>query len=341
MAHELLTPSFEVCKINLVTPTYDELCLEFTVFKDVTTVHDLMLHICERKLVNMVEEEMIFIHKHSMMNPKNVLYSYLLGNIPVTGTITISIIRRMIPEQMTEKNFPGLLYSEFIKSSYPIQNSVDVPLNSEITIKFGKSSLRNIEIYIPAMLNLNALKCSSDGDMVKNVGGLKEATNRGFKKWTNETFEQRIFLLELPTENNGFSFTEYSHLERIRYYKNGVMNRGYDNGDYHSWQRYTKYLPILCTLSHTTDNNVNCSDSENTHTSSNDVINCSHSHSDDVIRTIKMTPHVPMKSSTYYSILLCNNVPTVPKECSSNDFMQFISNSISEDHLICFKTKSK
>ena len=321
MTDEFLTPSFEVCKIILVTPTYDEVSLEFTVFKDVTTVLDLMLLVCEKKLVNMLQDEMILISQHSIMDPKNLLHSYLLTN----SLGTISIIRKMIPELSIEKNTMGVFYSEFIKHSYPNQNSVDIPTDSRITIKFGKSSQRDIEIYIPAMLNFNALKCSYDGDMVKNLGGLKDATSRGFQTWTNETFGHRIFLLELPAGNYGFSFTEYSQLERIRYCTSGVLNRGYDGGDYHSWQRYTPHLPTVCTLSVTQSTD-----------SAENILDCS----DDVIRTIHMTPHFPMKSSTYYAILLCNNVPTVPKECSSN-FMHFFSSSTSEDHLIPFKTRSK
>ena len=305
--------SAEVYKIKLVSPCYDEIDIEFRVYTQITTVHDLMQHIYEKKLLTFRPHEMKFLHKQLVMEQKRLLSSYTFD---VSGD-RISIIKILTPELMLDKGVSATVYSEFLRSSYPVKNSVDFSIDGEIVLNFGPSSLRGIELFVPALVDKNALQTSFRGDMVRNLGGLKEAKKRGYVAWTDEIFTQRAYLLEIPSIRKGSEVTDHLRFERIRYSTAGTLNMGYRDGDMHSWQRYTTKIPVLVSLLHTEEF---------------DPI------TRDTISILSMRPMGGLKFNTCYAILLSNNVPTVPVVGCVGDFTEFTDAGTTEDHLIEFKT---
>lgn len=51
-----------------------------------------------------------------------------------------------------------------------------------------------------------------------------------------------------------------------------------------------------------------------------------------------MTPYKHLKHDTYYAILFCNNVPTVPINLLEASWIAFTMGTMGEDKLIIFKT---
>jgi len=96
----------------------------------------------------------------------------------------------------------------------------------------------------------------------------------------------------------------------LRYNWKGI-NAGYYGGDIHSWQRYTKKLPILCKV---------------------DV--------DPKKSLVTVIPSQRLQSDTQYAILLCNGVPVNdPKDDggSSTGSHSLASHGVQEDHLFFFR----
>ena len=305
--------SAEVYKIKLVSPCYDEFNIDFRVYTQITTVRDLMQHIYEKKLSTSRPHEMKFLYKQIVMEQRRLLSSY---NFNVSGD-RISIVKILTPQLMPDKGISATLYSEFLRFSYPIQNSVDFPIGGEIVLKFGPSSLRRIELFVPSLVDKSILQTSFGGDMVKNLGGLKEAKKRGYVAWTDEIFIQRAYLLEIPSIRKRSETADHLRFERIRYSSSGTLNMGYRDGDMHSWQRYTTQIPVLASLLHTEEF---------------DPI------TGNTISILRMRPMGGLKYNTCYAILLSNNVPTVPAVGCVGDFTEFTDAGTTEDYLIEFKT---
>jgi len=59
---------------------------------------------------------------------------------------------------------------------------------------------------------------------------------------------------------------------------------------------------------------------------------------DDHVQTITMTPYKHLKHDTYYAILFCNNVPTVPINLLEASWIAFTMGTMGEDKLVIFKT---
>ena len=305
--------SAAVYKIKLISPHYEEIYMDFRVYAHMTTVYDLMMYSYEKRLVNFRPDEMKFLHMQLVMEPKRLLSSY---PIDVLGD-TIRIIKILNTGFTVDMRVSATEYSEFLKFSYPDQNSVDFPINGEIVLKFGPSAVRNIQIFVPALVDKNALLTSYGGNMVRNLGGLKEAKKRGYVAWTDQTFSQRAFLLELPSDKKANSVTDRFRFERIRYTSAGTLNMGYRDGDIHSWQRYTTQIPLLISLVDTEEDD---------------------SITGNLISILRMKPIEELKYNTCYAILLSNNVPTVPLAGCVGDFTGFTDPGTTEDHIIAFKT---
>ena len=311
-----LTPAADTYIVRLISPCYEEISVEFRVYKKVTTVYDLMVYASENKIINLRPDEMKFLHMNKVLEPKKLLSSY-----PVTCLgDTITVIKMMMLGTLLDKSAFSTEYSEFLRSSFPEQTSVDVPVDSEIILTFGPCPQRGIRVYTPALIDKNNLQSSYAGDMVHNLGSMKEAKKRGFTAWTEETFSQRVYLLQLPSNQNGFAFTDYFQLERIRYSSSGVLNMGYDEGDHHSWQRYTTQRPLFTSIREIDEDDL---------------------ETGDIINILKIKCVGNLEYDTYYAILLSNNVPTVPDAGCDGDFTCYLSSPTSEDHLIAFKTMSE
>ena len=305
----------DICIITLISPCYDEIKVTLHIYKEITTIYDIMVHISNKKLINLLPDEMKFVYLQNVLDPRRLFSSY-----PITsfGDV-ITVLKIMIPVSVRDKNAFSTTYSEFLKYSCPDQNSVDILPDVTIVLKFGSSS-RNIRIYTPALVDYHSLQGVNNGDMVGNLRSAKDAKKRGFTSWTKENYSQRVYLLELPSKKNGFAFTDYFQLERIRYSSAGVLNMGYNEGDSLSWQRYTNKPPLFCGIKETIED---------------DLV------TGDIIDVLQLSPVNGLEYDTYYAILLSNNVPTVPIQGCEGDFTCYVNGGTTEDHLIAFKTISE
>lgn len=136
-------------------------------------------------------------------------------------------------------------------------------------------------------------------------GNTSAAKLHGYLSWTDFSVQESLLLIEVSRDIS-------SNLEDIRYSNYGV-NNGYCNGDHDSWQRYTTKLPLECKYYVTTAD-------------------------DDHVQTITMTPYKHLKHDTYYAILFCNNVPTVPINLLEASWIAFTMGTMGEDKLVIFKT---
>ena len=232
-------------------------------------------------------------------------------------------------------NYENLTFDQYLKevvvattlsrNNYvDINQAINVDVSTPIKITL-QSNISNLSLYVPALVDNEALSLNkSNGDMASNLG-LAEAKKRGFVKWTNEIYRQRILLLEVTDAVISSDIIE-TELDKRKYDTNGI-NKGYIDGDVHSWQRYTSSLPIECSY--------NVED--------NDIFATIHS---DAAVTITMKPYGPLKHNQYYIVLFQNNTPIVPtgeRDQNQNSIDYFYSeysyvNNTIEDKIYIFKT---
>ena len=263
---------------------------------------------------NLTEQDIVdVIYK---MQPINALHGELLPNSNKTSFIS----------------YENLTFHQYLKEVTVISNNNFVDINQAINVDVStpikvvlKSNLSNLSLYVPGIVDNEALSLEkSNGDMARNLG-LAEAKKRGYVKWTNEEYRQRILLLEVTDAVISSDIIE-TELNSRKYDVNG-LNNGYIDGDIHSWQRYTSSLPVECSY--------NIED--------NDIFATIHS---DAAVTITMKPYGPLKHNQYYIILFQNNTPIVPvgdrlNNQNSIDYYyseySYVNNTI-EDKIYIFKT---
>jgi hypothetical protein len=273
----------------------------------------------------------------------------LINKYPVCEDSQIDLIIAVGEEQSGRSK--SVEYDDFIISCFPSSQSIGIPIETVIKVKLGPhKSGTKVTIFTPGLADCNNLPGCYLGDMVKALGGLKDAQRRGFASWTSETFPQRIYLLELETKFDGFGFADYRELERIRYSVRGELNMGYDRGDYHSWQRYTKKPPVACDIliSDATIEDMKISEQqqqEDDDDLSPEIVEAIQLQQScflpfPVNSIVTLRPYHALSYNTYYAILLQNNVPVVPFAGPDADFTHFNSSSTTEDKLILFKTVS-
>ena len=241
-------PCSRTLKAKVIFPCYNELDIAF-VTHDKDTVHDFIAYIWEQAskekqlLIPFPMEELQLLHNRTeqLLNRSKPLRHYLLLDNDVFYLI----------KNVSESNLNAVEYSEFIRYSYPGLNSlagmstIDFPVaNGSIVLKFGNSRKRRsaVCLYTPALVDYRALSSAKTGDMISSLGGnIREARKRGYISWTDKDYTQRVYLLRLSDEasKSGFSYNDFTNIERVRYSATGVLNRGYDGGDSRSWQRYT------------------------------------------------------------------------------------------------------
>ena len=241
-------PCSRTVKVKVIFPCYNAVDIAF-VTHDKDTVHDFIAYIWEQAskekqlLIPFPMEEINLLHNRTeqLLNRGKPLRQYLIIENDIFYII----------KNVSESSLNAVEYGEFIRYSYPGLNSsagmstIDFPItNGSIVVKFGSSRKRRnaVSLYTPALVDYRALQSAKTGDMIANLGGnVREARKRGYVSWTDKDYTQRIYLLRLTDEASmsGFSYNDFSTIERVRYSTTGVVNRGYDGGDSRSWQRYT------------------------------------------------------------------------------------------------------
>lgn len=133
---------------------------------------------------------------------------------------------------------------------------------------------------------------SNDIGSMQQTFGFSEAKRRGFVQWTSHEVYERILLLEGDIcQGCDTAAAAKAKLENIRYCYDGI-NQLYSGGDKHSWQRYTKHIPIP------TDIRV-----------------------DNDLSQILITPREPLKPDKEYFILLMHGGRVLDKAIlSENDY---------------------
>jgi hypothetical protein len=194
-------------------------------------------------------------------------------------------------------------YDEFIDVTFPNHGEKEIPLNIQPLIKFKKNSSGQM-IWLPSLVDINALSTPTDGNMREYLGE-EVSTALGFVKWTETSYPQRMFLLEINNES------VVHDLKSIKY-SSFSTNLGYSNGDRHSWQRYTSVPPL--------DAYVHINE---------------HDH------TARLLPTDALKPATVYAVVLLNGVPTVSSDYSSmsQPLLSYWRPGLCEDYICIFRTK--
>jgi hypothetical protein len=223
---------------------------------------------------------------------------------------TLQLVYRMVDVRPDEAQMD---YGGFIRSITPPEGTVNVAVTDSVILHVSPNQYGHV-IRLTSLLDHTLLPLTYEGDMLAHFkGNRRKAEELGFKQWTDQTQLERILLLEVDDHLD-------LHLESIRYNTYGV-NNGYMGGDTHSWQRYTKVYPVECKIT-VTDLHEDDGGGEE--------------HS---IITVK--PYGPLKYSTHYALLLCNNVPTVPMGSISAPWTAFTMGGVNEDKLFIFKTEKR
>ncbi|XP_041455830.1 uncharacterized protein LOC121408418 [Lytechinus variegatus] len=110
----------------------------------------------------------------------------------------------------------------------------------------------NLDIYFDPNVNgilkesgLHSINFDRDGDVLTTDAYYSD---KGFRIWTLAEVSSGVLLVELdpkfvPSDNN--KTTVQKRIEKVRYHRDKV-NGSYYGGDVHSWQRYTRQLPLAC-----------------------------------------------------------------------------------------------
>lgn len=268
--------------------------------------------------VNIHEIDMIFVkdlkrflyQKHSMLHPLRLKLIYnhqVLQDMTAMSELNLQendMIEIILKTINVEPIF--FTYNEFITSHYPSHLSINIPIDSKFHISF-KHNLSHHQINFPSFLDYqHTLQTIYSGNM-ESTTSLSPGMNQsmGFVKWVNHRYSQKIFLLIVD------EFLD-TKLDRIRYDVHGV-NVGYCEGDYHSWQRYTRQMPIECEIT------IPSMESPLPH-------------------IIEIKPCRSLLYDTPYALVLQNNIPTIPTNTHPINY-DFMPSGIGEDKVIIFKTE--
>jgi hypothetical protein len=198
-----------------------------------------------------------------------------------------------------------LSYDSFIAVSTPLNGEENISIDKQPTIYFRENN-HGLAIYLPCLINRDALRSDTSGDMVEMLGSVDEAKRRGFVQWTDKMYNQFIFLLEVTNPKLE------KMIDEVRYNYGGI-NEGYDQGDRHSWQRYTEKLPIDCFV-----------------------------HLDELENKIRLVPELRLTPGGTYCLLFQHGIPTPPAEDLLSSLFTYTGKGICEDKVIFFRTqKSK
>jgi hypothetical protein len=141
-------------------------------------------------------------------------------------------------------------------------------------------------------------------DSMQQTFGYEEAKNRGFVQWTSSHLVyERVMLLEISARREA--------LEGRRYCFSSV-NQLYAGGDRHSWQRYTKHLPLPCVI--------------RVHAATHQI---------------SLTPRTPLKPAQEYAVLLMHGgkvLASAEHVTGDGDGVGVSELAVLSDHLVFFTT---
>ena len=270
-----------------------------------TTIGEVTEQICDCDRL-LPRGRIALYYNHTKLQPQNTVREYNLKpalvaqeKLQAQAVVTVIILLGN-PKLLSEED---CTYESFIDVCFPNNGDKDLPLNIQPLIKFKKSPSGHM-VYLPSLADIAALQTPGDGNMREYLGE-EISSSLGFLKWTETSYPNRLFLLEIDREN------VLSELKTIKY-SSFTNNIGYTNGDRHSWQRYTRIYPIDCYV------HVNESDN-----------------------SARLLPTEPLKPSTVYAIVLLNGVPVVPSnyQSMSNPLFSYWRPGICEDMIVVFRTK--
>lgn len=289
--------------VRIQLPTYDFIDVPYFRSKQYhPKVIDLKNKICEM-CSGMDPRRLRLLHKYEELTDQESLTV-----IQDSPDCVLQVVYRMVEvaEESTQMEYKG-----FIRSVSPAEGAINVPVTSTIVVHIAPNELGHV-IRVPALLEYTALPLRHSGDMVAELkGNRKDAARRGFQQWTDRTQMERILLLEVDDHLD-------LRLEGIRYYTYGI-NAGYHGGDFHSWQRYTRSYPVECRVT-VTDLHEDDGGGDEHH-------------------LVTLRPYEPLKHSTSYALLLCNNVPTVPAGSITAPWTAFTMGGTNEDKLFIFRAE--
>ncbi|XP_063971506.1 uncharacterized protein LOC129254415 [Lytechinus pictus] len=122
----------------------------------------------------------------------------------------------------------------------------------------------NLDVYFDPNVNqilkeqgLNSINFDRDGDVLTTDDYYSD---KGLRIWTLAEVSSGVLLVELdpqfvPSDNN--KTTVQKRIEKVRYHRDKV-NGSYYGGDVHSWQRYTRQLPLACQVTIDRDAHALC-----------------------------------------------------------------------------------
>lgn len=280
--------------ITIRLPNNDNYIIEFN---EILTLEDLCKLISKQSPNNYINplRSKVYFHGNIITN-NQILYNY-----GVTAGSFIEIIENF------DVNLPSneILYENYILSISPVPGEDNVSVDKQPTIYF-KDNNYGLHLYLQSFHNRDALRSDTSEGNMEEILGKEEAIKRGFRKWTDNTYNRHIFLLEVTNPNLERT------IESVRYDYYGI-NQHYHGGDRHSWQRYTDKLPIDCFI-----------------------------HLDEYEQRIRIIPELRLNQTTTYCILLQHGIPTLPIDELSSSLFTFTGKGICEDKVIFFRTqKSK
>lgn len=288
---------------------------------DATGLSGLFVKDIKRRLQQVAALHVLPARMKFVYNGRALKDQEIIGDIGFSTGDIIQVIIRVVEQ---EAIYSG--YDEFIESSYPKHLAINVSIHVHIRIALKANSFGHI-LYTPALMDYKLLYTMSSGFhrdelLTTNTGNLippphanrlEHRPYRTTHRWIDIHFTRRVFLLKV--EDN-LDLT----IDQMRYNLLDITKRGYTTalngeGDLHSWQRYTKEMPIDCDLSVSP-------------------------HEERLPHSITLHPLQPLEHNTTYAILLCNHVPTVPVHYPHDDF-DFLADGVGEDKLIVFKTEKE
>ena len=148
------------------------------------------------------------------------------------------------PSQKTYEEF--FSHVRFIDSNgHVIMQPTAVPTSPSIILQL-KADKWHHRLDLKSLIDIVA---EDDTSMsMQQTFGFDEAKKRGFMQWTSSHLKyERVMLLEM-TNFAGVHTTKVRQILDSRRYSYDGINQLYKGGDRHSWQRYTRQMPIPCTF---------------------------------------------------------------------------------------------
>jgi hypothetical protein len=228
-------------------------------------------------------------HKHS------------LSSLGIMSGDRIDIIQRM-----GVTNVGDIVYKQFLNGSTPEHMAHGVPCDVHPVVHFVENAVGN-HVYLPSYTLPHE---ETSVDQMQTELGAEEAEMRGFVCWTDTVLSCKVHIVEIDMSAAGSTVHDKVNHARFCY---GKANKDYMGVDVHSWQRYTKKLPVPCDI----------------------VMDLAEL----IPKRMTLVPKCPLRPGTWYAIVLQNGVQLTPTALLMAGLSTFCHDCVCEDHLICFITE--